>query len=237
MKLIETDNAKTFMSVEGSEHKEKASKGLAGTALGFGIAGTALGLLNGGLGLGGVFGGRNGGCGSAYAAGAAAASINDQYIERKECEDMMKITNAMWELAYRQQNTRFNDAQANDAKFFNLYKSQMESDFGLYKNNVDSSFGLYKGYRDADDAIRRDYEAKFNYLDKEIAVLKATRPYQDALIQCDINSVAKDAAYNLERRTCKMITGQIVLPSTPTVTGYGSYSDCRCTQPAPTPAA
>ena len=84
MKLVETDGAKTYMSVEGSDHSNKASKSLAGTALGFGIAGTALGLLNGGLGLGGVFGGRNGGCGSAYAAGAAAASINDQYIERKE---------------------------------------------------------------------------------------------------------------------------------------------------------
>ena len=42
------------------EHKEYASKGVAGTGLGFGIAGTALGLLNnGGNGIAGVFGGGN----------------------------------------------------------------------------------------------------------------------------------------------------------------------------------
>lgn len=42
------------------EHKEYASKGVAGTGLGLGIAGTALGLINGGNvggGLGGIFGG------------------------------------------------------------------------------------------------------------------------------------------------------------------------------------
>lgn len=41
-----------------TEHKEYASKGVAGTGLGLGIAGTALGLLAGGL-NGGGFGGLN----------------------------------------------------------------------------------------------------------------------------------------------------------------------------------
>lgn len=66
-----------------------------------------------------------------------------------------------------------------------------------------------------------------------------SRPYQDALIQCDIRRVAEHADFNLWRRTCRMISGEVVLPNTPTVTGYASYNPCACpaTTPAPTTAA
>lgn len=39
--------------------------------------------------------------------------------------------------------------------------------------------------------------------------------------------------------TCRMISGEVVLPNTPTVTGYASYNPCACpaTTPAPTTAA
>ena len=117
--------------------------------------------------------------------------------------------------------------------------------FGLYKSQTDADFGIYKGYRDADDAIIAKHNADafslykysrdgFDVLQNEICVLKqkmavaeAVRPYQDALINCQIAEVKKDAAYNLERRTCKMISGEVVLPSTPTVTGYASYNPCN----------
>ena len=39
--------------------------------------------------------------------------------------------------------------------------------------------------------------------------------------------------FNLAKRTCKMIQGELVLPSTPTVTGYPSYNACVCPQAAP----
>ena len=71
----------------------------------------------------------------------------------------------------------------------------------------------------------------------EVAVLKATRPYQDKLIQCDIQRVADHADFNLWRRTCRMISGEVVLPNTPVVTGYGSYNPCACAPAATTPAA
>ena len=63
------------------EHKEYASKGVAGTGLGLGIAGTALGLLNGGAGgnpIGGLFGG---GC-----AGGAALAAKDAEIAKLKAE-------------------------------------------------------------------------------------------------------------------------------------------------------
>lgn len=71
----------------------------------------------------------------------------------------------------------------------------------------------------------------------ELAVLKATRPYQDALIQCDIRRVAEHADFNLWRRTCRMISGEVVLPNTPVVEGYASYNPCHIQSTTPAPAA
>lgn len=62
-------------------------------------------------------------------------------------------------------------------------------------------------------------------------------PYQDALIQAAITRVAEQADFNLFRRTCRMITGEVVLPNTPTVTGYPAYNPYLCpAQSAPAPA-
>lgn len=73
------------------EHKEYASKGVAGTGLGLGIAGTALGLLNGnGNGLAGLFGG---GCG------------NNAMINRYEAELQQKIATLEADVKLRDANT------------------------------------------------------------------------------------------------------------------------------------
>lgn len=66
---------------------------------------------------------------------------------------------------------------------------------------------------------------------------KATRPYQDALIQCDIRRVAEHADFNLWRRTCRMISGEVVLPNTPVIEGYASYNPCHIQSTTPAPAA
>ncbi len=193
--------------VEVGSHKEYASKGVAGAGLGLGIAGTALWLLQGGLG-GGLFGNRMG------AAGAVAAGV--------EKEDKCELINGMWSLAYQGQNARFNDRQVINSEMFGLYKSQVDADFGLYKST-----------RDGFDITN----ARISDLETKIAVLTATRPYQDALIQSDIRRVAEHADFNLFRRTCRMITGELVLPNEPTVTGYPSYNPCRQVAATPAPAA
>jgi hypothetical protein len=193
--------------VEVGSHKEYASKGVAGTGLGLSIAGTALWLLSGGLG-GGLFGNRMG------AAGAVAAGV--------EKEDKCELINGMWSLAYQGQNARFNDRQVINSEMFGLYKSQIDADFGLYKST-----------RDGFDITN----ARISDLETKVAVLTATRPYQDALIQSDIRRVAEHADFNLFRRTCRMITGELVLPNEPTVTGYPSYNPCRQAAATPAPAA
>lgn len=57
------------------------------------------------------------------------------------------------------------------------------------------------------------------------------------IILPDIRRVAEHADFNLFRRTCRMITGELVLPNTPTVTGYPSYNPCRVDNSTSTPAA
>lgn len=94
-------------------------------------------------------------------------------------------------------------------------------------------FGLYKSQRDGFDVTN----ARVGELEKEVAVLRATRPYQDALIQAAIARVAEQAEFNLFRRTCRMISGEVVLPDSPTVTGYASYNPCACHTTTSAPSA
>ena len=142
------------------------------------------------------------------------------YNERKEQEDYVALTKQFYEGVIA--------SQANvNQKFFDLYKFNVDTSWGLYKNHVDDSFALYKGQRDTKD----DLIAKINEVDKKVDMMAAIRPYQDALINCKIDNVALVSDFNLAKRTCRMIQGELVLPSTPTVTGYASYSPCN---PIPT---
>lgn len=52
-----------------------------------------------------------------------------------------------------------------------------------------------------------------------------------------IRRVAEHADFNLWRRTCRMISGEVVLPNTPVVEGYASYNPCHIQSTTPTPAA
>lgn len=232
MMLVDKETGKGYVEMEKVHHdkKEYASKGVAGTALGLGIAGTALALFNNG------FGGNLFGCRGAAADGAvAAASIaNERYLERKQCADHVQFVNDMWRTSYNQQNQRFEDRQTINQEMFGIY-SAMRNGFDIINATANkNAFDLYKYSRDNKDELA----GQIGELKTEVAVLKATRPYQDALIQCDIRRVAEHADFNLWRRTCRMISGEVVLPNTPTVTGYASYNPCDCrSNSAQTPAA
>lgn len=185
-----------------------ATKGKANAALTTGIIGTALGGI---LAFkDGLFKGiLGGGCND------DCVPHGERYNERKEQEDYVALTKQYYEGVIA--------SQANvNQKFFDLYKM-----------NVDNSFGLYKGQRDSKDELI----SKINEVDKKVDMMAAIRPYQDALINCKIDNVALVSDFNLARRTCRMIQGELVLPSTPTVTGYASFSPCSCNTPSPTTGA
>lgn len=93
----------------------------------------------------------------------------------------------------------------------------MQAEFGLYKSQVDADFGLYKNQRDQYDAL----QAKFSDLDKKVAVMEALTPYKEKLMM----------AY-VKENTCNCLRGQLMLPNTPVLQGFGSYSGCNCTAPS-----
>jgi hypothetical protein len=172
-----------------------------------------LGALSNGQGiLGGLFGGGNNtnkcpnNCNNNY-----VMTEEELYLERKQCQNFLDTTKQ-----YYQGVIDFN-------------KTITDSFFAAYERDVKNSFDLYKLNRDTKDELSRRIED----VDKKVDIMAAIRPYQDALINNKIDCNAMVADFNLARRTCRMIQGELVLPSTPTVTGYASYNPCGC-QPSST---
>ena len=200
--------------MEGTCKHEYASKSKANAGLTTGIIGTslagllALGTMSNGKGLlGGIIGG---GCPN------PGVPQGDLYNERKETADYIELTKKYYE-------EKIATNEKIDRNFFELYKLNADNSFNLYKNHVNDSFALYKGQRDGNDFLM----AKIADVEKKVDIMGAIRPYQDALINAKIDNVALVGDFNLARRTCRMINGELVLPSTPTVTGYASYSPCN----------
>lgn len=198
--------------MEGTCKHEYASKAKGNAGLTLGIIGTSLA----GLMALGVVGKGTGILGGGSAPSCPGVPHGELYNERKEQADFVDLTKQYYE-------SQIATNEKIDRNFFDLYKFNVDNSFGLYKNHVDDSFALYKGQRDQADAIM----AKIADVEKKVDVMSAIRPYQDALINAKIDNVALVGDFNLARRTCKMITGELVLPSTPTVTGYASYNPCN----------
>lgn len=119
------------------------------------------------------------------------------------------------------------------ANWFGVYiDGRNRTDALIEKNNTDH-FNLYKYTRDADDDIRKE----ISELKAELAVTKAIRPYQDKLIQCEMEKMFTAGINYTDRKTCNVIYGVVTLPNEPTVTGlvgrnaYGCLP-CGFTQPA-----
>lgn len=225
-----------------------ASRGVAGAGLGLGIAGTALGLAalakTGGLGGLNLFGGTGistpdnvninnvGGGASGYSWGCAPSVFD---VLAKENQDVFNAQKALYDYALLDQNQRFIDRQGLNAELFGVYKSQIDADFGLYKSQRDANdltnnritneiFSLYKETRDKDDEIKKE----LCDLKAMVAINSAVRPYQDKLIQCEIDKAFTAGINYTDKKTCNVLYGQVVLPNTPEVTGFVGANMCGC---------
>lgn len=220
--------------------KEYASKGVAGTALGLGIAGTALGLLAGGIGGGrGVFGSLGTGnmpdnvnINTYGGLSSVNASPSAYDVMQKECADEVKLLTDMFGLKLDTANKFYAMRETDIAEKFSLYKGYVEGLNAENRRSVAAEFGLYKNQRDAYDALNEKYSAKFNELDKKVAIMEATRPYQDKLLMQAIDTMGERNMCYTDRKTCRCIYGVVGLPSTPTVTvleGANPFG-CNCRQ-------
>lgn len=214
------------------------------------IIGTVLGAAalwgRSGGGIGSILGGGGGASGgtsptnininggdTAYggSCGHVAPTAFEAYS--KSCEDALALTSAFYNQRINslQEATAARNVDVNEK--FQLWKSQIDADFGLYVNNRDNIdrvsnrinnelFSLYKYTRDKDDETNE----RLCKLEKEVAVNTAIRPYQDKIITSEIERAYNAATNYTDRKTCKMITGQVVIPNTPVVTGFGGYCCC-----------
>ncbi len=221
--------------------------GKANAGLTLGIIGTALGAWalfgnrrsSGLLGLAGSgMGGSNiniNGLETGLGAANGVTSPSAFQAWEKSCEDTLALQKGLYDWALVQQSQRFADRQTLNSELFNVWKGQIDADFGLYKSTRDSfdvmaakqnqdAFNLYKSQRDADDDIRKE----LSDLKAQVAINAAVRPYQDKLIQCEIDKAFTAGINYTDRKTCKAIYGEVCLPNTPTVTGYVGANQCGC---------
>ena len=186
-------------------HKEYASKATGNAGLTLGIIGTSLGALSmlGGNILGGILPGvqRT----TTPSDCAVPNTAEEAYIERTMCNNYLDLTKQYY-----------------DGKIAEI-KDLHNAFYALDKQDTNNSFALYKNQRDTKDEL----ESKISALNAKVDVMSAIRPYQDALINAKIDNVAQVADFNLFRRTCRMLQGELVLPDT-SVSGFPSYSSCNC---------
>lgn len=213
--------------VHDDENKDYASKGVGNAGLTLGIIGTGLGLWALSRNRGGLFGGGAGmpenvniNTVSDAIAGRSSGAPTAFQAWEKGCSEALALTNAMWGLKVNTQEQMYAHRETDVAEKFQLWKSQVDADFGLYKVS-----------RDLYDVLNERYASKFNELDKKVAVLEATRPYQDRLIQCEIDRAFSTAINYADRLDCRNIKGILGLPSTPTVTVLEGATCCRSRQP------
>lgn len=223
---------------EGAHKKNYATKG---EALGVGIPALVLGGLafanqmsRGGFGLFG--GGGNGSpenVNTVTVNGGGSGNAPTPFMAwEKGCEEALALTNEIWgsKVNTMQQMASAREVDVNEK--FGLYKATRD----LYDNTQDKmnamGFGLYKGQRDLYDTLNERYAEKFNALDKKVAVLEATRPYQDKLIQCEIDRAFAAAVNYTDKKTCRAIYGVVGLPSTPTVTVLEGANPFGCNCPS-----
>ncbi|MEE1324895.1 MAG: hypothetical protein U0K19_04865 [Bifidobacteriaceae bacterium] len=195
-------------------------------ALGLGIFGAA---------AGGIALARQGGIGGILGPSAAPsntvvytgpASCPAAAFE-KECNDILNVTKGMYDLYIVGQQNAAKARELDVAEKFSLYVNNRDNIDRVNGRLNDELFSLYKYTRDKDD----ETNAKIYDIAQQVAINTAVRPYQDKLIQCKIDEVYTSLINYVDRKTCRLIPGRLVLPSTPTVTGYSA--DCVC----PTAAA
>lgn len=133
-------------------------------------------------------------------------------VMEKECADEVKLLTDMFGLKLDTANKFYAMRETDIAEKFGLYKSQVDAINAENRRAIDAEFGLYKAGRDQYDATN----AKMAALETKIAVMEALAPYKEKIL-----------LQAMELKTAYDIKGQLVLPSTPTVTGYGSYCCCK----------
>lgn len=206
---------------DGYGHRGGNVRGRADAGLALGIVGTVLGgaALLGKGGIGAILGG-GGGSPVTVNTGGGCSSFN---AYAKECEDVVALTKSMYDLYIVGQQGATRAREIDVAEKFGLYKDNRDNIDRVNGRINDELFSLYKYTRDKDD----ETNDKISCLAQQVAINTAVRPYQDKLIQCEIEKTATWLKNYVDRNMCGVIKGINTLPLTPTVTGVVSQTCCN----------
>lgn len=211
----------TFIKEKEIVHDDSHGRNTSGRA----TAGLTLGIIGTVLGGAALLG--KGGLGSILGGGSPTVTVNEGGCNSfnayaKECSDVIALTNTIYGLQIASMQNAQASRDIDVAEKFGLYKDNRDNLDAVNARINNELFSLYKYTRDKDD----ETNAKINEIASAVAVNAAVRPYQDKLIQCKIDDVYTSLVNYVDRKTCRMISGRLVLPSTPTITGYSA--DCQC---------
>lgn len=185
---------------EGKKHDDYASKATGNAGLTLGIIGTALGA---GAWL---LGGNN---------RSVFGSLGSNMPENVNINTYGANTSSNQPTALQVMEKECADEVKLLTDMFGLKLDTANKFYAMRETDVAEKFGLYKNQRDQYDAL----QAKYSDLDKKVAVMEALTPYKEKLMMAYVNE-----------KTCNCLRGQLVLPSTPVISGYGSYC-CNSTTP------
>ena len=203
-------------------HRGGNVRGRADAGLALGIVGTVLGgaALLGRGGIGAILGGGGGSPVTVNTSGGGCSPFN---AYAKECEDVVALTRGMYDLYIVGQQNATKAREIDVAEKFGLYKDNRDNIDRVNGRINDELFSLYKYTRDKDD----ETNDKISCLAQQVAINTAVRPYQDKLIQCEIEKTATWLKNYVDRNMCGVIKGINTLPLTPTVTGVVSQTCCN----------
>ena len=220
--IKETQVIRDYDNGGGHNLRSRANWGL-----GLGIAGTILGgaalARQGGIGsiLGGVGGVTPASNTVVYNGGGQACCGSPLLL--KECDDVLALTKGYYDLAISGMRQAAQAREVDVAEKFGLFINNRNSIDALSERANAAFFDLYKYTRDKDD----EASDKIAALEAQVAVNSAVRPYQDKLIQCEIDKAFTALKNYVDRKTCRMIEGVNTLPLTPEVTGVLSQTCCN----------
>lgn len=199
--------------------------GWGGNTRGKANAGLALGII--GTVLGGAALAKQGGIGSILG-GATPATSSVTYntggssLLVKECDDVLALTRGYYDLAISGMKQAAQAREVDVAEKFGLFISNRNSIDALSDRVNSAFFDLYKYTRDKDD----ESNARIAAVETATAVNTAIRPYQDKLIERDIEKAFTWLKNYVDSRMCNVIRGVNTLPLTPTVTGVIGQNCC-----------
>ena len=198
-------------------------RGRADAGLALGIVGTVLGgaALLGRGGIGALLGGGSPSVTNNYSGGGCVAPTAYD-VASKECADILAVTKGYYDLAIAGLKSASAAREVDVAEKFGLYKDNRDN-IDSVNNRINAElFSLYKYTRDKDD----ETSDKIADLEAKVAVNAAVRPYQDKLIQCEIEKNFAWLKNYFDSKMCNVIRGVNTLPLTPTVTGVIGQNCC-----------